>query len=97
VAVLLIVVALHSTPSVLDALKWGFLAALFASFVPILFILRGVRRRVWGAITRSPADDLIGRVPHPPSGGTVAAVDHLHPCRSAHRPRPRPLPKRSDA
>ena len=44
VAVLLLLVAWHSAPSTVEALRWGVLAALFASFVPFLYIVRGVRR-----------------------------------------------------
>ena len=43
-AVLLLLVAWHSAPSTAEALRWGGLAALFASFVPFLYIVRGVRR-----------------------------------------------------
>ncbi len=45
VALLLLLVAWHSAPTPGDALKWGLLAALFASILPFLYILRGVRRR----------------------------------------------------
>ena len=44
VAVLLLLVAWHSAPSAADAARWGILAALFASFVPFMYIVRGVRR-----------------------------------------------------
>src|SRR5689334_14124856 len=44
VAVLLLLVAWHSAPSAADAVRWGILAALFASLVPFLYIVRGVRR-----------------------------------------------------
>lgn len=44
VAVLLLLVAWHSAPTAADAVRWGILAALFASFVPFLYIVRGVRR-----------------------------------------------------
>ncbi|MCC6498158.1 MAG: phosphoesterase PA-phosphatase [Propionibacteriaceae bacterium] len=44
VAVLLLLVAWHSAPTTADAVRWGVLAALFASFVPFLYIVRGVRR-----------------------------------------------------
>lgn len=44
VAALLLLVAWHSAPSAADAVRWGILAALFASFVPFLYIVRGVRR-----------------------------------------------------
>jgi membrane-associated phospholipid phosphatase len=45
VAVLLLLVAWRSAPTPGEALKWGGLAALFASLVPFGYILRGVRRR----------------------------------------------------
>jgi membrane-associated phospholipid phosphatase len=45
VAVLLLLVAWRSAPTPGEALKWGALAALFASLVPFGYILRGVRRR----------------------------------------------------
>jgi membrane-associated phospholipid phosphatase len=45
VAVLLLVVAWRSAPTAAEAVKWGLLAALFASFIPLGYILRGVRRR----------------------------------------------------
>jgi membrane-associated phospholipid phosphatase len=45
VALLLLVVAWRSAPSPAEALRWGLLAALFASLVPFAYILRGVRRR----------------------------------------------------
>ena len=45
VAVLLLVVAWHSAPTATQAIRWGLLASLFASGVPFLFILLGVRRR----------------------------------------------------
>jgi len=51
VAVLLLLVAWHSAPTAADALRWGVLAALFASFVPFLYIVRGVRR---GRLTDHP-------------------------------------------
>ena len=44
VAVLLLLVAWHSAPTAAEAIRWGILAALFASFVPFLYIVRGVRR-----------------------------------------------------
>ena len=44
VAVLLLLVAWHSAPTAAEAVRWGALAALFASFVPFLYIVRGVRR-----------------------------------------------------
>jgi membrane-associated phospholipid phosphatase len=45
VATLLFVIAWHSAPTPLEALKWAFLAILFSSLVPIAYILLGVRRR----------------------------------------------------
>jgi hypothetical protein len=44
VAALLLVVAWQSAPTVAAAAAWGLVAALFASLLPFLFILRGVRR-----------------------------------------------------
>jgi hypothetical protein len=44
VAVLVLLVAWHSTPTVFEALRWGALTALFVSVLPFLYILRGVRR-----------------------------------------------------
>lgn len=44
VALLLLLVAWHSAPSTADAVRWGVLAALFASIVPFMYIIRGVRR-----------------------------------------------------
>jgi hypothetical protein len=45
VAVLLLVVARRSAPTAAEALKWGLLAALFVSLIPLGYILRGVHRR----------------------------------------------------
>ena len=45
VALLLLLVAWHSAPTPAEAAKWGILAALFASILPFLYIVRGVRRR----------------------------------------------------
>lgn len=45
VAGLLLIVAWRSAPTAAEAVKWGLLASLFASVIPFLFILRGVRRR----------------------------------------------------
>jgi membrane-associated phospholipid phosphatase len=47
VATVLIVVAWHAAASPLGALLWGLVAAAAASFVPITYILRGVRRGRW--------------------------------------------------
>lgn len=44
VAALLLVVAWRSAPTTTEAMAWGLLAALFASLLPFLFILRGVWR-----------------------------------------------------
>ena len=43
--ILLFVVAWHSTHSPARALVWGGVSALFATLVPLLYLLRGVRRR----------------------------------------------------
>jgi len=45
VAAILVVIAIHSTPSVSAALGWALLAVLFASVIPMAFVLWGVRRR----------------------------------------------------
>ena len=42
---LLVLIAWHSAPSTLDALRWAILAVLFAAVVPMAYILVGVRRR----------------------------------------------------
>jgi hypothetical protein len=47
VTVLVLVVAWHSAPTLAQAVAVGLLAALFASMVPFLFILRGVRCGRW--------------------------------------------------
>jgi membrane-associated phospholipid phosphatase len=44
VAALLLVVAWRSAPTATEAMAWGLLAALFASVLPFLYILRGVWR-----------------------------------------------------
>jgi len=44
VAVLVLLIAWHSTPTVAEAVRWGALAALFVSVMPFLYIVRGVRR-----------------------------------------------------
>ena len=44
VALLLLAVAWRSAPTATEAARWGLLAALFASLVPFLYIVRGVRR-----------------------------------------------------
>jgi len=43
--ILLFVVAWHSTHSLARSLVWGGVSALFATLVPLLYLLRGVRRR----------------------------------------------------
>ncbi len=43
-AVLLLVVAWRSAPTAAETLKWGLLAALFTSFIPLSYIVRGVRQ-----------------------------------------------------
>ena len=43
-AVLLLIVAWQSAPTAGEAIRWGALAALFASVIPFLYIVRGVRR-----------------------------------------------------
>ncbi len=45
IVALSLLVAWRSTPTAAEALKWGFLASLFPSIIPFLFILLGVRRR----------------------------------------------------
>jgi hypothetical protein len=45
VAALLLVIAWHSAATPLQALKWAALAIAFSSFIPIVYILYGVRRR----------------------------------------------------
>jgi hypothetical protein len=40
-----LLVAWHSTPTIVDALRWGLLTILFAIALPFSFILWGVRRR----------------------------------------------------
>lgn len=45
VSALLLVVAWHSADSATEALRWALLATLFASLIPFLYILRGVRLR----------------------------------------------------
>jgi len=44
VAVLLIVMAAHSAPTAAEAVRAGLVAAFFVSVVPVLYIMRGVRR-----------------------------------------------------
>jgi hypothetical protein len=44
IAVLLLAIAWHSTPTPRGALKWALLAIAFCSLLPMLYILRGVRR-----------------------------------------------------
>lgn len=45
VATLLVVVAWHAAPDSASAIAWGLLAALFASFIPLGYIVRQVHRR----------------------------------------------------
>src|SRR5215204_3245208 len=45
VAVLVLLIAWHSTPTVAEAVRWGALAALFVSVMPFLYIVRGAS---WG-------------------------------------------------
>ncbi|MEV6302221.1 phosphoesterase PA-phosphatase [Actinoplanes sp. NPDC051861] len=47
VATVLISVAWHAADSPLTALVWGVIAAAAASFLPIAYILHGVRRGAW--------------------------------------------------
>jgi hypothetical protein len=47
VAGILLTVAWHAAPSPQKALQWGLLAAAAASFLPIAYIIRGVRRGRW--------------------------------------------------
>lgn len=42
---LLLVVAVHSARSVVEAIIWGVIAVSFASLLPMFYIIRGVRRR----------------------------------------------------
>lgn len=44
-AALLVAVAFHSAPTAAAALGWALLAVLFASAIPFLYVLWGVRRR----------------------------------------------------
>ncbi|MGH2449152.1 MAG: phosphoesterase PA-phosphatase [Chloroflexota bacterium] len=44
-AALLLLIAWHSTSSVLEAAWWGFLTVLFTVLIPLLYLLYGVRRR----------------------------------------------------
>lgn len=44
-AALLLLIAWHSTSSVLEAAWWGFLTVLFTVLIPFLYLLYGVRRR----------------------------------------------------
>jgi membrane-associated phospholipid phosphatase len=45
VAALLVAVAVHSATDTASGVGWATLAVLFASVIPILYVLRGVRRR----------------------------------------------------
>ncbi|HZU12164.1 MAG TPA: phosphoesterase PA-phosphatase [Chloroflexota bacterium] len=44
-ATLLLLIAWHSTSSLLEAAWWGFLTVLFTVLIPFLYLLYGVRRR----------------------------------------------------
>lgn len=44
-ALTFLLVAWHSTPTILDALRWGLLTVLFTIALPFAFILWGVRRQ----------------------------------------------------
>ena len=62
---LLLVVAIHSARSVSEAVVWGLIAVLFASLLPMLYIIRGVRRRRLsdhhvGVRTQRPLPLLVG-------------------------------------
>lgn len=45
VAALLVVMAWHTAAPTADAVRWGFVAVLFASAIPFAYIISGVRRR----------------------------------------------------
>lgn len=45
VAALLVVVSWHSAATAEDALRWAFVSVLFASLIPLAYIIRGVRRQ----------------------------------------------------
>lgn len=45
VAAMLVVVALHSTTSLLDAVRWGILVLVFTPLLPLLYLLYEVRRQ----------------------------------------------------
>lgn len=45
VAAILIIVALHSTTSLLDAMRWGILVLVFVPLLPLLYLLYEVRRQ----------------------------------------------------
>lgn len=44
-AALLIVIAFHSAPTTIDAIRWALLTVLFVTLVPLIYVLREVRRR----------------------------------------------------
>jgi len=44
-AIVFLLVAWHSTPTILEALRWGLLTVFFTIALPFAFILWGVRRR----------------------------------------------------
>src|SRR5439155_21823673 len=45
VAALLVVLSWHSAATAEDALRWAVVSVLFASLIPLAYIIRGVRRR----------------------------------------------------
>ena len=45
VAAMLVIVALHSTSSLLDAVRWGVLVLIFVPLLPLLYLLYEVRRQ----------------------------------------------------
>jgi hypothetical protein len=70
VVTLLFVVAWRSTPSALQALKWGSAASLFAAVIPSLLILSRLRRR-------EVADHHLSRREHRPLFLAVSTVSML--------------------
>jgi hypothetical protein len=44
-SIVFLIVAWHSTPTIVEALRWGLLTILFTIALPFLFILWGVRRQ----------------------------------------------------
>ena len=47
VAALLLLVAAHASDTITQALTWGLIAAGAASFLPLVYLIRGVRRGRW--------------------------------------------------